>query len=72
MAGYIAIPDDVLEAWTGKKLHLSGSYTGTVWKLTGLQGNWMLLETPSTRRKLKALRSRALYLRQDEPLQRSE
>jgi hypothetical protein len=67
MADFVPIPDAVLETWVGKKLHLSRSYTGTVWKLIGLQGNWMLLETPSTRRKMKALRTRAQYLRQDEP-----
>lgn len=63
----IKIPNDVLDNWVGRKVHIEGLPLGTVYKLLGFDGEFMLLRTPSTNKDARFHRSRALYLRQDEP-----
>jgi hypothetical protein len=68
MQPFLKIPNDCLENHIGKKLHIKGSpKPGSVFRLTGLTETHMLVETPAHKRKFTFLRSKALYIREDEP-----
>ncbi len=63
----VPIPADRLPGMIGCVMHVQGYHPGCVWVLDRIEGEWMHMHTPKTRKPFRALASRACYARKHEP-----